>query len=48
MPSSALPNVFVEAKAEAAALNGHAKNKKPVAAKPARAAVRKAAKSSRR
>src|SRR6185437_7388023 len=50
MPSSALPNVFAEAKAEAAALNGqngHAKTKKS-AAKPARPAARKAAKSSRR
>jgi acetolactate synthase-1/2/3 large subunit len=47
MPSSGLPNVFAEAKAEAAALNGHAKTKKP-APKPARTAARKAAKTSRR
>jgi acetolactate synthase-1/2/3 large subunit len=47
MPSSALPSVFAEAKAEAAALNGHAKSKKP-SAKAARPAVRKSAKTARR
>jgi acetolactate synthase-1/2/3 large subunit len=47
MPSSTLPNVFAEAKAESAALNGHAKSKKP-SAKAARPAARKATKTSRR
>jgi len=47
MPSSALPSVFAEAKAEAAALNGHVKSKKP-SAKAARPAARKSAKTARR
>ncbi|MEJ1972608.1 MAG: hypothetical protein WDM96_09160 [Lacunisphaera sp.] len=45
MPSSALPNVFAEAKAEAKLLNGHDKSAKPAAksrkaAKPAKAVRR--------
>jgi acetolactate synthase-1/2/3 large subunit len=44
MPSSTLPNVFAEAKAEAVALNGRGKK----AAKPAKSPARKAAKTSRR
>jgi acetolactate synthase-1/2/3 large subunit len=47
MPSSTLPNVFAEAKAEAAALNGtHGKKAARPAAKPTRKAP-KAAKSRR-
>jgi acetolactate synthase-1/2/3 large subunit len=44
MPSSVLPNVFTEAKAEAKALNGRAK----AAKKPAKAPARKTAKTTRR
>jgi acetolactate synthase-1/2/3 large subunit len=47
MPSSPLPNVFAETKAEAAVRNGHGPARKP-AAKPARPAARKPAKPVRR